>query len=262
MFENFMLDNIETRMKRNIFLDFASTKYYLRNAPRQNLWRATDKESLYTENLKIQPDDWFYRTNEVRYSDNSEGYRTKEFDTINWQQSIVIFGCSSIYGVGLDDKHTISAQLEKILGMPVINMGQGGTSINYNLHNSMILADRCPAPKAVIMGWPIYDRCVYYGKDSIVNYGPWNLEENNYMDLWCKDENNSKANAVMAQKIFQLVWKNRSPIYQFSFNLKTAKLLDCNYIKRVDQARDLLHHGVTTNLKSAEILADALKTCI
>ena len=114
----------------------------------------TDTKELFEENLKTQPDDWYYRTHEVKYTLNSFGYRTKEFDDIDWKESIVIFGCSNIFGIGVADEHTIPYFLEQLSGRPVINMGMGGSSIQTALHNSIILNDsEYPTPKVIIYAW-------------------------------------------------------------------------------------------------------------
>jgi hypothetical protein len=47
-------------------------------------WFDQDTKELYKTNLKEQPDDWYYRVNKVEYNLNSAGYRTKDFNQINW----------------------------------------------------------------------------------------------------------------------------------------------------------------------------------
>jgi len=64
----------------------------------------SDTEELFNHNLKIMPQDWFYRTNPVNYTVNSQGYRTEEFEKIDWAQSVVIFGCSTVFGTGVSDE--------------------------------------------------------------------------------------------------------------------------------------------------------------
>ncbi len=167
-----------------------------------------------------------------------------------------------MYGVGVDDADTLSQQLENIMQIPVINLGQGGSSINYNLHNSVILSAGYPTPRAVIMSWPHHSRCVYYDKYELYHYGPWNLEKDSYMDLWSKKEYNTIANAVMAQKIFQQVWKDQTVIYEYAYDYATAELLDCKQCIKTDDARDIGHSGRDTNGNMAEIVYNELKTKI
>ena len=259
MLDNLLPFKIDIHLKKNKFIPVNSFD-------RVGEWSGSDTRLLYRKNLKTQPQDWYYRTNSVKYTNNSKGYRTAEFEKINWAESIVIFGCSFVYGVGVDDAHTLSQQLENIMQMPVINLGLGGTSVNFNLHNSVILADGYPTPKAVIMCWPSYDRCVSYRRTGVENYGPWDFEKNNYMDLWTKDKYNPRANAVMAQKIFQLIWKNRTATYEYSFETGTSELFsfDSTFekIKNIDFARDLLHPGPSAIRKTAEIISVSLQNKI
>jgi hypothetical protein len=255
MLDNFFPCRIDKHIKKNNFLPLDDSQH-------TQYWSGTDTEELYEKNCKIQPHDWYYRNHSVTYTTNSKGYRTEEFNKINWSNSIVIFGCSYVYGVGVDDSHTLSRQLEDILKMPVINLGQGSTSINYNLHNSVILSSGYPTPRAVIMAWPNHSRCVYYNKYELHNYGSWNSEKNSYMDLWSKNEYNSIANAVMAQKIFQQIWRDRTATYECSYDHATAKLLDCKQFVKIDRARDMLHPGYGSNRNIAETICNELQTKI
>jgi hypothetical protein len=261
--QNYLIfKSLVTHIKQNNFLPVTSVV-------KRELWSGTDQESLFKKNLKTQPVDWYYRNNPVHYTVNSNGYRTKEFKDIDWSGSIVLFGCSNVFGVGLDDNDTLASQLERITGIPVINMGQGGTSVNYNLHNSVILANGYPTPRAVVQVWPGYDRCVFYWDKSVESFGSWTFKKNNYMDLWTRSDANPKINALMAQLIFRQMWKDRASIYECSFNVASAKLFECTSYHNVnkifsrdykDYARDLIHPGIETVKGAAEDIAS--KLCI
>jgi len=107
---------------------------------------------------------------------------------------------------------------------------------------------------------------VSYRRTGVENYGSWNLEKNNYMDLWTKDKYNPRANAVMAQKIFQLIWKNRTATYEYSFDAATSELFSFDRtfdnIHAIDFARDLLHPGPSAIRKTAEIISVSLQNKI
>ena len=72
-------------------------------------WFDQDSRELFKKNLKSQPTSWKYRTTNITYRLNSMGYRTQEFDRIPWHKSIVLFGCSYIFGVGCELSSTIAA---------------------------------------------------------------------------------------------------------------------------------------------------------
>ena len=253
-----------THVKQNNFLP-ASGEVINRS------WTGTDQEWRYKENLSTQSSDWYYRTAPVKYTVNSDGYRTKEFKKINWSESVVLFGCSNVYGVGLDDKDTLASRLENIIGVPVINMGQGATSVNYNLHNSVILANGYPTPKAVVQVWPNYNRCVYYQNKFIKNHGPWDMAKDSYIDLWTRSDSNPKINAIIAQTTFRQIWQDRTSIYECSFDAQSVKLFECVSYRNPDKtkwnapayqdwARDLMHPGIETIKWAAEDIAS--KLCI
>ena len=105
--------------------------------------------------------EWKYATKRIEYHVNSDGYRTKEWNDIHWANSIVLMGCSYVYGVGVAEDETISHQLEDKIGHPVINMGVPGSSPTFTIHNlSCLLAQY--NPKGVVIGWSGSGRAPYY----------------------------------------------------------------------------------------------------
>lgn len=216
-----------------------------------------DTEILYQENLKTKPQDWYYRNNPVTYTVNERGYRTLPFDKIDWKESVVIFGCSTVFGVGVDDTDTISSCLSKLINRPVINLGVGASSITYSLHNSIILSSNYPTPAAVVQLWTLYDRTVYYYRDKVKNHGPWNIVPNNYMDKWTEEASHAQAHAVFASMISKQLWKN-TRYYEASYFLETAECLGCDQLTILDKARDDMHFGPKTSMATAEKIANNL----
>lgn len=223
-------------------------------------YAGSDTKELFETNLKTQDDNWFYRTNPVNYSVNSSGYRTKEFKTINWADSIVVFGCSVVFGTGVDDQHTIPAMIEQQSGIPTINMGIGGSSIMSSFHNSIILNQRYPAPRAIVHLWTDYSRTVYYYKKHVEHYGVWDIADNNYIYHWNKDEEHAKCQALFAQLASRQIWNNRTKYYEASLFSATQKLLGCDKLNdSYDKARDLMHNGIKTNEKAARQILNNLE---
>ena len=221
-------------------------------------WSGVDTKELYEKNVKTQPDNWYYKSHTVRYKNNSQGYRTKEFNDIEWDNSIVLFGCSNTYGVGLDEDDTVGSQLTKITGIPTVNLGVGGSSMIYALHNSIIVREQFPTPKAVVYIWPDYSRCVEYHEHSVRNHGPWDMEDTNLMGVWNSNDYNVKMHAVFIQKTVRLLWKD-TVLYEGTFSNKaTAKLLKCEAFNQVDDARDLMHPGRESTKKAAIKIAKGL----
>lgn len=213
----------------------------------------SDDCDKYQLNLQLQSPDWYYRKNKVKYTLNSHGYRTKEFNGINWSNSIVIFGCSYIFGTGIDDSHTIPAFLEELYEIPVINLGMGGSSIQFALHNSLMLYKKYGTPKCVIYGMPGITRYLMY--------------QRNRVELKLDCENNSKFvdhlvpfNLINVELIRNL-WEGKTQYYEFSFFPTTSKLLGCDLHKPIpdDYARDMSHPGIKSNKLTAQNIYKFLK---
>ena len=225
------------------------------------------EEKTFEQNLKTQPEDWYYRTHEVKYTLNSLGYRTREFDDIDWKESIVMFGCSMTFGIGVTDEHTIPYFLEQLSGRPVINMGIPGASIQTMLHNSIIFTDsKYPTPKAVVNVWAGLIRYQLYKDNFVFHNGQWNKSD----DKFSKKENLIPFN-LMNIKMIRNLWKNKTIHYECIFQRKAKTLIDklddkinCEFYPCFSPgspslARDLLHNGSVKNLEIATGIYQKLK---
>ena len=247
-----LFDTIPKRIRNNKFL-FVKPAF-------GDKWTGSDTEQQYVENLKSQPLDWYYRTNTVQYNYNSDGYRTREFKDVDWANSIIMFGCSVVNGVGVDGCDTIPSRLEKLLDIPVINMGIGGGSMLLTLHNLSILRDGYPTPKGIVVVWPSYRRIVEYHRSNFMSYGYWNREPNTLMDVWFENNNHAVANAMFMSKMSRLFWKDKCQYLEYSWCPSTSKILKCKQIpEKIDVARDLSHQGIESNKKIARFLAKDIK---
>ena len=257
------LATIPNNIKSGDFLPCYDQSHFLSDVdydilgPRTRAFSGTDSSELYQANLITQPLDWKYRNQPVKYSVNKQGYRTQDFSTIDWKEAVVIFGCSMVFGVGVDDSDTISNQLSKIINRPVINMGAPSTSITYQLHNSIIFNANYPTPKAVVQLWTAVDRTLYYHDNHIVNHGSWDFEQNDYMEQWALSESHAQVHAMLASTTSKKLWKDIEYI-EASFSTFTATLLDCQLIPINDRARDLIHPGEKSIKTAAELIANNL----
>jgi hypothetical protein len=232
-----------------------------------------DTYELYKKNLKKQPQDWYYRHNHIKYTLNSYGYRTKEFEDIDWVNSIVMFGCSHIFGTGNDDKHTIPYFLEEMLGIPIINLGVGAASIQFCLHNSLMLYKKYGVPKTVIYCWTGLSRHLLYQKTSILMNTKFEEIEHHPSGVIISSGKSIKpTNApkvldhlipfnMINVELIKNIWKDRCPMYQFSTFPTTSKILDCELYDPIpnDYARDLAHFGKHSNKLFAENIYNKLK---
>jgi hypothetical protein len=238
-------------------------------------FNAGDNSTTFSENLKKYKDtNWRYKDKVVNYTVNSFGYRTKQFDEIDWANSIVIFGCSFVCGVGVDNKHTVTSFLEQELGIPVINMGIAGSSNNFHLHNSTILSSFYPTPRAVIHGYCGLSRHTGYYPNTVIHYGNWYKEK--YSERHEFDFTIQNMTSMLSVKN---MWKHKTVYIDFSWNRlefdfikKTLPDCETHYIDwnrhrelskenmLLFSARDLHHPGEILNKHAASQLAKILKS--
>jgi hypothetical protein len=240
-----------------------------------------DSKTNFEKHLKTLPEGWYYRNHDVKYTLNSFGYRTKPFDTINWEESIVIFGCSTVFGIGVTDEHTIPYFLEQISGRPVVNMGIPGSSNQLITHNNVILSDsKYPIPKVVINSWTGLTRYVLYEKEFVKCMGSWSKDiDNNYKPSTFETSHNLIPFNLMNIKTSRNIWRNKTiyrdycawpsiediirtidsdiKLMNLHDNLKWDEMKDAN--TGIHYARDINHLGSVFNLRTAEILFESIK---
>jgi lysophospholipase L1-like esterase len=247
----FLKPKIVDLIKKDIFLPNPCTTdgYFI----------ATDNIETYNKHLKTMSTDWYYRTNTVNYTVNKHQYRTDEFDTIDWANSIVLLGCSQTYGVGVTDEDTIGSNLSKLLNKPVINLGIPGASNNLILNNSAILSSKYPTPLIVIHIYSEVYRTTEYQKRQIVNHGSWTMDKD-LMKSWSEEITNSQVQTLMASKISNEIWNHKTKFLEFSSFTDSHLLLKCKNLFNPfkDYARDNMHFGRKTTKKFAELIAKEL----
>ena len=226
-----------------------------------------DDQERYESNLATQDTNWPYRTKDVEYKLNSEGYRCPEFDIIDWQNSVVILGCSQVFGTGLAEDETITDQLQELINCPVINLGRPGSSIDYSLANNIRLYNNFPLPKAVINHWTEPMRETYFGAEKITTVTPGLLTHETYykkhigmlinmFGLDAEDvEHDYKYKARMASDTCKALWKDTIYI-ESTWNSLTADALECYEQKELDTARDIMHWGADSSRALAKHYAE------
>jgi hypothetical protein len=229
------------------------------------LFSGSDSEDFYKKNSEKMPEDWLYHNKSVSYTLNSEGYRAPEFDTIDWSNSVVLFGCSCVYGVGLDDSDTISAQLEKLINVPVINMGAGGSSIDHAYYNQLILSNIVPKPKAVINVWTSSSRVTCFTPQALFQLGPWmkNFWHGRLYSLWCFSDANPATHAYFLRQSSRILWKDtlhkEYTVILHPHDMHADEYPIIKRFKKIDDARDIIHPGINSARLAAIKIAEDLK---
>jgi hypothetical protein len=228
---------------------------------------STDERDDFRLNLTTQPMNWHYRTQAVKYVMNQNYYRAPEWDAVDWQNSIVVFGCSHVFGEGLAERETISHHLSTLTGRPVINLGQSGTGPMFSWHNSLLLDKWWPTPYAVVQVWSDMARIPYYENDKVSRIGYWsggkwdNFDSRlkQLFELWNVNETNSQAYMYFTALACEQFWKSKTRYTQASFFKETATLLNIPQLHKMDFARDFIHYGTLTHRAAATIIESALR---
>lgn len=195
------------------------------------------------------------------YTLNSDNYRAPEFSTVDWNNSIVLFGCSCTFGIGLNDDQTIAYQLEKLCGVPVINMGCGASSITFSLYNQTSMLEQGYRPKAVVNLWTVADRLTFFNNEGPLSVGQWSVKQSGQRLLflsWNSDTVNSDAHAVLAQRIAQLMWKDTA-YFEATFFSTVANAMSIPFLPKIDSAKDLVHPGPESAKAAAQLIFDNIK---
>jgi len=188
---------------------------------------------------------WTYHTKEIQYTLNSHGYRAAEFNSIDWANSILVFGCSFIFGVGVDDIDTLPSRLNSLVDYPVVNMGIAGGSAMHMWALTTQLVDHNITPKACVYIWPGLSRVACFEANNLHRcWGPWTTPDTGNLGPWNYEHhgnayfNLTKA-SVMQQwpNVQQQHWTWNDYTYKIGGKF-TGPLLTC-----YDKGRDLTHPG-------------------
>jgi len=247
------------------------TKEYPVELPIRARFAGMDSEAAFRKSLEEQPDDWEYRNKEVYYDINPQGFRTYDLDVVDWKDSIVLFGCSQVFGTGLAEEDTLAKQIEELVDVPVINLAVSGGSNDVTIANMSLLAMAGARPRAVVNFWTSPFRFSFFQEEDrkISTIGPWveagwayaEEGEIDFAEAYYGYVNNchfyEKLNLQRIQQ--NLIWRGvPTKVIDASFFLDVARSLEIDYIDRTDFARDLGHNGKDTTKRAAEYVVGKL----
>lgn len=213
-----------------------------------------DEEDEYKKNLTTQPIDWKYRDKEVIYTFNSHGYRVeKEFDQIDWKNSIVVFGCSMSFGQGVSDDETLPYFLGKLFNREVVNLGVPSCSNEFILDNAIRMKNKYGLPYAMIMMWTLSNRLPYYGEESLKHLGMWgnfinnelgHADYNAIVNNLFYNKSNEFYRLYNITEIGRQIFADKTNYFDGSFFCETAHYGKCyDRFGFKNGARDLVHAG-------------------
>jgi hypothetical protein len=197
-----------------------------------------DSESLFNDNLKNMPSDWRWRNEKVTYTLNSQGFRCAEFETIDWNNSILVIGDSLGFGMGVDDSQTGAKQLADLTNRSVINLSQTGASAMYLWANTSILVENNIRPICVIYIWPNSSRMVEFISNNRIHHrGIWGDEfENSLGFQWCMHPHQGDQFFKYAIKSVTTMW--RCNVLHYTWSKPEATMCNISHLHSEDTGRD------------------------
>lgn len=227
------------------FIGYSQTETVLK-------FHSGDDKVRFNLNLKSQPDDWYYRFNEVTYDINRYGHRSKNVGDIDLDNYILFTGCSHTEGMGLELEKTFPYLAANDLGIDYYNLALGGSGIDVMTHNLMMWIHTVKKlPKALIIMWPQTARFVHLDqKDS----------EHLTLEVpTCTTTPTSERFMVMGEQIrfFDAVRKMSSKVINTAYPCQIVNLKS-DILGGGDKARDLGHAGILSNRKVADSLVQQL----
>ena len=222
---------------------------------------SADFKEKFVQNLTTQNEDWYYRTHDVKYVLNSKGFRAPEFENIDWNNTVVIFGASDAFSIGVDEKDTLSVRLSEITGKSVVSLGVCKASITHTLHNLAIFRKFFPKPAGIIMMWPPKGNVGYYYPDRVQKYS--DIEPDINIPLvreWHTSNHHIEAHNLANSYVCEQICKD-IPYYATCSLTSTASVMQCEHIDLLclDKSRDLEHGGIESLKVAAKTLASKLK---
>jgi hypothetical protein len=187
----------------------------------------------------------------VSYRLNSQGYRCPEWTEIDWSNSHLLFGCSVVQGIGLEDCNTLDQELANILNEPVVNLGVGGGSLQFILANTYKLLDAKVHPKSIIIVYPEPSRVALFLKNRVQHIGAWEHEQ--WYRTWLKD-NNAEYYGYLAGRSIESAWASIGVSVISVHQPDVPGLADLP--RYVDVANDRQHPGPKTIKLWAEHIAN------
>lgn len=212
-----------------------------------------DSPELLEKNLKIKPDNWYYRNISIDYLYNNLGHRCKRIGEIDLNNYILFIGCSHTEGVGNRIIDTFPYIVSKELKCDYYNLSLGGSGIDTMMHNLNIWLHKIKhQPKYIVWQWPEPTRYLSYDGKNINRHGTWQDDTNTSNFIIAGDMSNYfHARIKLAESLLEQL----PNVVEIDFFTKKNKNI---FFERLDLARDDLHYGVESNKNLASKLYDRM----
>lgn len=189
---------------------------------------------------------------EISYIGNSSGYRTKEWNEIDWNNCIIFLGDSATYGHGSAESNTIPKIVEQQLGIECVNLAIPGASTELLINISCVLINDVN-PKTVVLGHPSMPR-LWDPIGSTGNLGPWLTyakgfakESYELYDTWMKVKQRQTHKCLSNTLTLRTLWRN-TRLVEWAWEKGVAELISVPYYKYFGHsAENLSRDGYHSN---------------
>lgn len=203
---------------------------------------------------------------EIYYKGNSAGYRTKEWNDIDWNNCVVFLGDSATYGHGSAEVHTIPSIVQTVTGLECVNLSIPGASSELLINISCVIINEV-SPKKVVLGHPSMPR-IWDPIGSTGNLGPW-LEYNTgfapesyeLYNCWTKVKTRLTHKCVTNTLTLRTLWRS-TDLIQWAWDKEVAELINVPYYKYFGHtAENLSRDGYHANKNIHTIIAEEIVKC-
>lgn len=209
-----------------------------------------ESQETFKNTCNMLPDWWRYKDERISYKINSHGFRAREFNDIDWNNSIALVGCSYIFGTGVAEKDTVGYYLSQLTNMSVINLGMPG------IGNDGIFINACKIqqykPKYTIVGWTHHNRIlVYKNEKDALFLNSWNYTDAPYnMNLldYFLDGQDTLRKKQDYQEILNIILDNKFIDYELMHNDFTGDFRKSLKIRPTETPENLIKYQDLINL--------------
>jgi hypothetical protein len=215
-----------------------------------HFYGSDSKEKFFTNRARLG-ESWKYYDSLVQltYKSDNYGFRNHHsLDVIQHAPYIVTIGCSHTMGTGIHHEDTYSCHLENLAGIPVYNMGLGGSSNEVRFLNLVWLLTNFNPPKTIVFQQTGMSRFPLISQNKTISFeGPWSAKDNNdlrdFMILSDTFGYNNTKFLLLEIMLRQLTTKHGVNLYAIPDQISVLRAnTSCSEL-----ARDLVHSGKDFN---------------